>query len=100
MFTPKISGLSILVPKNPPVKKSLLKTINSRVVPSPRVTTARVIPRVLTAGRAKRMPTGMVSSTPQISAIRKGTCQIDTMRPATHAPKPAMANCASDICPA
>ena len=46
------------------------------------------------------MPSGTAATTPATSPRRNGIWYTATSRPATHAPKPAIAYCASESCPA
>ena len=97
---PNRLGLPTGVPLMPPVKSPLLNSISSIAVPRPSVTIARLIPRVRTAGSAKTSPSGTAAATPATSASRNGMWNTATRRPATHAPKPAIAYCASESWPA
>ncbi len=97
---PNSDGRPILVPANPPTRSPFWKIMSSIAVPRARVAMARLMPRARTAGRANRAPRGTVATTPAIMAGRNGQPPTSTSRPATRAPKPARANCASDSCPA
>jgi len=61
-----------------------------------RVATARLVPRVRTAGRATTRPTRVVTTMPPPSASSKGQPLTDTSRATTQAPNPASANWHSD----
>ena len=64
MLRPKRTGSPIWVPPKPPVKSALPNSTSSTALPSPRVTIARLIPRVRTAGRPNRTPSGIVATIP------------------------------------
>ncbi len=99
MSTPNSVSSSRIVPPKPPVYSVLLNRISSMQVPSPSVTIARLMPRVRTAGRPNTSPSGTVAATPISAPSRKGRSWEAHNRPATHAPKPANANCASESWP-
>ena len=98
---PKSFTRPIRVPPSsaPPMYWLLAKTTSDTVKPRPRVTTARLTPRVRSAGRAKRPPITMVSATPAGMASSTGR-PARTNRPANSAPMPPSAHWASDSWPA
>ena len=75
-------------PKSP-VKYWLLNTTCWTVNPNPRVTTARLTPRVRSAGMAKIVPTRIANTTPARNASSAGHCSWPTSRDANSAPSPA-----------
>ncbi len=83
----------------PPVYFVFENRISSIAVPRPSVTIARLMPRVRTAGSAKSTPSGIVARTPMMAPTQNGMSCVEMSRPATHAPKPAIAYWASESCP-
>jgi hypothetical protein len=82
MLSPKRTGSPIWVPPKPPVKSVLPNKTSSTALPNPRVTIARLIPRVRTAGRPNRSPSGIVAATPMITPRICGIPVVANNRPA------------------
>ena len=99
--TPNSSMRPIGVPPSrlPPTYWLLANTTSDTVKPRPSVTTARLTPRVRSAGRANTMPMSTVSTTPAGMASSAGTSARISW-PAISAPMPPSAHWASDSCPA
>ena len=91
---------SIGSPRTPPVTALLVKSSELNISAMASVATARLVPRVRTAGRATTTPTSVVPTTATSRAASNGQSLADMSRAATHAPTPARANWHSDSCPA
>ena len=99
MSTPNRLSESRLVPLTPPVSAELVSTSSVTITASPNVRTARLTPRVRSAGMATTPPSNMVARMPTGTASSKGHPAAAIRRDETQTPKPASAICASDSCP-
>ena len=87
-------------PRTPPVTELLVKISELNISARASVATARLVPRVRTAGRATTIPTSVVTTTAVSQASSKGHPLADMRRAATHAATPASAIWHSDSWPA
>jgi hypothetical protein len=93
---PKNDRSSIGRPRTPPIRALLLKISELNISAMARVATARLVPRVRTAGRATTRPTRVVTTMQPRSASSNGQPLTETSRATIHAPNPARANWHSD----
>src|SRR5882757_9102377 len=97
MLHPNRDGLRTTSPDVPPVHDDLLSTAAYTAIARPRVTIAREMPRVRSAGRPTTRPPAIVAATAIASDAANGRC--GDSRVAMSAAAPARTNCVRESCP-
>ena len=99
MSIPKNVWPPTTVKPSAPTQRVFVKTIALTLIASPSVTTARLMPRVRSAGIAKSRPIGIVHTTAARTASSNGQPRSATRRALINAASPASANWASESWP-
>ncbi len=98
--SPNSEAVPTLIPTSAPPTLGLVNTMSCAAQARPKVIMPRLTPRVRSAGIASTTPTSIAPSVPHSSAGKNAKPACAASSAPITPPMPAMAYCASEICPA